>query len=422
MYNIKILLFWVIFMKTIGIIAEFNPFHKGHEYFINEAKRLSGADSVIIIMSGNYVQRGEPAVWDKFTRAKHALLGGADLVLELPCVYATGSARDFAYGAVSVLNKLNIIDELWFGSEAGDTAVFDMLSDVLSNEPEGYSEALKNGLRSGFSFPKARCEALISYVFSKERQPSVTEDFLRSFLNSPNNILGLEYCIALKKLNSRIVPKTLTRLGAGYNDKELNPLYSSASAIRKAFESSEHSAALKSLPDFISSAEDIDKLCLKTICADDFSMILKYKIMCETAASLASFYDVGDDLARRIKQCENDFKSFTQFAAILKTKNMTYSHICRSLLHIVLNLTPDDILKANCAEFVRVLGINKSSVSLTGEIKKRSAVSLCAKPADLRTGSYDKETFVSNLYESVYSDKFKTDFIHEYQKQLAFKN
>ena len=185
-------------MKTIGIIAEFNPFHKGHEYFINEAKRLSGADSVVIVMSGDYVQRGEPAVWDKFTRAKHALLGGADLVLELPCVYATGSARDFAYGAVSILNKLNVIDELWFGSEAGDTAVFDMLSDVLSNEPEGYSEALKSKLRSGFSFPKARCEALISYVFSTVRQPSVTEDFLRSFLNSPNNILGLEYCIALK--------------------------------------------------------------------------------------------------------------------------------------------------------------------------------------------------------------------------------
>ena len=406
-------------MKTIGIIAEFNPFHKGHEYFINEAKRLSGAESAVVVMSGDYVQRGEPAVWDKFTRAKHALLGGADLVLELPCVYATGSARDFAYGAVSLLNKLNMIDELWFGSEAGSTEVFDMLSGVLSNEPEGYSAALKSGLRSGFSFPKARCEALVSYVFSNARQLSVTEDFLRSFLNSPNNILGLEYCIALKKLNSRIVPKTLTRLGAGYNDNELDPLYSSASAIRKAFESSEHSAALKSLPDFISSAADIDELCRKTICADDLSMILRYKIMCETAASLASFYDVGDDLARRIKQCENDFKSFTQFAALLKTKNMTYSHICRSLLHIILDLTPDDILKANDADYVRVLGIDKSSALLTCLNKKRSALSLCAKPADLKDVSYEKELFVSNLYESIYADKFDQPFVHEYERQIA---
>lgn len=408
-------------MKTIGIIAEFNPFHKGHEYFINESKRLSGADGVIVIMSGDYVQRGEPAVWNKFTRAKHALLGGADLVLELPCVYAAGSARDFAHGAVLFLDRLNIIDELWFGSEASDPVLFDMISDILAGEPEGYSDFLKSGLKSGLSFAKARSEALIRYIFSGSCPSGITEDSLRSFLNSPNNILGIEYCIALKQLDSRIVPKTIIRLGGGYNDESLNPLYSSASAIRKALEKSEYANAVNALPTFISSDPEIDMLCRRTVCADDFSLLLKYRLMCETAETLTDYHDVSADLARRIKQNENSFKSFTQFASLIKTKNQTYSHICRSLLHILLELTSEDILNADNQDYIRILGINKKNAVISGEIKKRSAVSLCAKPADLKDSSYEKEAFVSNLYESVYSDKYKTDFIHEYQRQIMIK-
>ena len=408
-------------MKTIGIIAEFNPFHKGHEYFIDKAKQLSGAENVVVIMSGDYVQRGEPALWNKFTRAKHALFGGADLVLELPCIYATGSARDFAHGAVMLLDRLNIIDELWFGSEASDPLLFDIVSDIIANEPEEYSLLLKSHLKSGFSFAKARCEAVVGHVFSGSSPACVTKDYLRSFLNSPNNILGIEYCAALKKLNSRITPKTLKRLGGGYNDDRLDPLYSSASAIRKALEASDHSSAVNALPDFISSDGETGMLCRRTVCADDFSLILKYKLMRETAESLAAYHDVSADLARRIKQNENGFKSFTQFASLIKTKNQTYSHICRSLLHIVLDLTSDDISNADKADFIRVLGINKKNAALFGEIKKRSAALLCAKPADLKDSSYEKETFVSNLYESVYSDKFKTDFIHEYQRQIMIK-
>ena len=426
-------------MKTIGIIAEFNPFHKGHEYFIYEAKKRSGADNVIVIMSGDYVQRGEPAIWDKFTRARFALFGGADVVFELPCVYATGSARDFAFGAVSLLDNLNVIDELWFGSESADIRVFELIAKILSNEPKAYSSKLKRCLKEGLTFPKARCRALVSFMSDScsvpndySPIPDFSEQELEEFLGSPNNILGIEYCIALKKLGSNIIPKTLKRHGGGYNDTELRSSFSSATAIRKALEvctrSYENSAAsekcdnrlediLQNLPEFYKyfNIEDLPK---SIICADDFSLILKYRLLCETADSLCRYHDISPELARRIKQNENGFKSFTQFAMLLKSKNMTYSHICRALIRIILSITSEDFQNAEQARFIRILGLNKSRAELLNLLKKKSAVKLCAKPADLKNGSYDKELFVSNLYESVFADKYGKDFVHEYEQQL----
>lgn len=441
-------------MKTIGIIAEFNPFHKGHEYFISEAKKRSGADNVVVIMSGDYVQRGEPAILNKFTRARFALFGGANVVFELPCVYATGSAHDFAFGAVSLLNRLNVIDELWFGSESADIRVFDLISDVLINEPIVYSSELKRGLKEGLTFPKARSRALVSFMtesalsagrlskqFSNLFAPlqddnSPASDFsernLEEFLCSSNNILGIEYCIALKKLGSSMIPKTLKRQGGNYNDTKLHSSFSSAAAIRKAlencaladkntaaFENVGHSFKdiLQNLPDFYKylNIEDLPK---NIICADDFSLILKYRLLIETPDTLCKYHDISPDLARRIKQNENVFKSFTQFAMLLKSKNMTYSHICRALLRIILSITLEDFQNAGQSNFIRILGLNKSRGELLNMLKKKSDVLLCAKPADLKNDQYNKELFVSNLYESIFADKYGRDFVHEYEQRL----
>ena len=396
-------------MKTIGIIAEFNPFHKGHEYFINEVRRLSGADNVVVVMSGDYVQRGECALWDKYTRTKMAIMSGVDLVLELPCVFATGSARDFAYGAVSLLDKLGVIDELWFGSEAGDMRLFDMVSDIFVDEPEEYSAALRSNLKSGMSFPAARAAAVTDFLNNNK---------ISDFLNSPNNILGLEYCLALKKLKSGIVPRTLARLGGGYNDETIKAKYSSASAIRKALLDRRFGDAFSALPTSFAAHFDVWSLLKKTLNVDDFSLILRYKLLGSSAEALAQYRDVSVDLANRIKQLENEFKSFSQFAMLLKNKSTTYSHICRALIHIILEITDADFEAAANADFIRILGINKANSALLSAAKSNSKAILCPKPADLKNGSYAKELFASNLYESVYASKFKAPYIHEYKKQL----
>ena len=217
--------------NAAAIIAEYNPFHLGHAYQIREARRLSGADYIIIIMSGCFVQRGGPALLDKYARTRLALLGGADLVLELPCAAACGSAPYFAGEAVRILDRLGVVKELWFGSEAGRTEPFLALADLLTREPEAYRQALRRFIRQGDSFPLARRKAL-EENFSAALFPAGTFE-LQAFLEAPNNILGLEYCAALNRLHSSIRPRTLKRAGSGYHDRELSETFSSATALRQ---------------------------------------------------------------------------------------------------------------------------------------------------------------------------------------------
>lgn len=229
-------------MNILGIIAEFNPLHTGHEYLIRHLRRGTGADFCVVVMSGDYVQRGEPAFFSKFLRTKAALLSGADLVLELPLSVSTGSAEYFAEGAVSLLNRLGCVTHLGFGSESGDIHAFLSAGKLLSEVPACYDEFLQKNLRSGMNFPKARYEALSACLkmqrlqengFSgqnihawntADQKESASEDliFLLSLLDAPNNILGTEYCKALYKLRSSMIPVTVKRLGAGYHEELKN--------------------------------------------------------------------------------------------------------------------------------------------------------------------------------------------------------
>ena len=199
--------------KAVGIIAEYNPFHKGHEYQIQQAKEQTGANIAIILMSGDFVQRGTPAIFAKHQRTAMALLGGADIVFELPSFYACGSAEYFSSGAVSVFNALNSIDFLCFGSESGEIDTCRFLGKLLADEPKLYKEKLRSFLKQGLSFPAARKSALAEYL--KEKDIPFSEDFL----DTPNNILGIEYCKSLAAQNSSIVPVTIKRIGSSYTDE-----------------------------------------------------------------------------------------------------------------------------------------------------------------------------------------------------------
>lgn len=210
-------------MRVNGIIAEYNPFHNGHGYHIDAAKKQNNADYTIIAMSGNFMQRGEPALIDKYKRAEMALLNGADLVLELPAFYSASSAEFFARGGVTLLDKLGVVDSLCFGSECGDVDVLRRIAEILADEPEKYVSSLRRYIKDGLSYPTARTNALLEY------DPTLSN--FHDVLSSPNNILGMEYIKTLILRKSSIQPVTTKRIGSSYHDLRLGINQSSAKAI-----------------------------------------------------------------------------------------------------------------------------------------------------------------------------------------------
>lgn len=412
-------------MNIVGLITEYNPFHNGHLYHIQEAKRVAKADAAVVIMSGNFVQRGAPAIMPKHLRAKSALLSGADLVLELPVCFATGSAEFFAMGAIALLDSLGCVDSICFGSECGDSEILGKIAKILLEEPDDYKKALQNALRKGMSFPQARQHALQGYFINNHFDANALADVL----SQPNNILGIEYMKALYQRNSSMKAYSIRRIGAGYHESELTEKYSSASAIR-------HSLAKDSLSESIYrqlpfAAQTIMKETFDMrypVYANDFSLILKYKLLQETKKSLTSYMDVSEDLANRIINLRNDFQSFDGFCDALKTKDMTYARISRGLLHILLDIRTEHLAnykKNGYCHYAHILGFRKSSAELLSLLKGTSKVPLLTKltqTEDLSEAGYQmlhQDIFASDLYESVITDKFETPFINEYRQQIV---
>ncbi len=364
-------------MNVLGIIAEYNPFHFGHAYQIETLKKQTQADYVIIAMSGNFVQRGAPALVEKYTRAHMALAGGADLVLELPVLSATASAEYFAKGGVSLLHNTGVVTHLGFGAEHANLPLLQQISDILSETPPAYEKQLKLCLKEGLSFPTARAKALETILSTAKAQD--TEE-LSCVLASPNNILGIEYLKALSSLSSPIIPVPLLRKGQGYHDTGISESFCSASAIRAHLKNEPKGLANKDV-----AASAMPAACLKLLQSypypflfeDDFSQLVHYKLLCEDSNTLAAYADSSTDLANRMHHAKRSFVSWSQFCELLKTKNTTYTRISRLLLHIILNLKGDDYTTFTGTmqiPYLRILGFHKSSAPLLSAIKKKASV------------------------------------------------
>lgn len=402
-------------MKVVGIIAEYNPFHKGHAYHIQKAKEATGSDYCIVVMSGDYTQRGVPAMIDKYSRAKMALLNGADLVLELPVRFATSSAEGFATSAISILNATGVVTDVCFGSECGNIEKLSAIAKVLLEEPDEYKEVLKRELKNGHSYPMARNMAL---------QGLDCWDFdSLKILSMPNNILGIEYIKALLKTGSKMNPVTIQRTGNNYNDVTLSELYSSALAIRSSIATTDNienifSEVPGNVYDIMKEKQNISF----PIVPDDFSDMLHYKLLSEKDKGFTEYIDVNPDLSDRIVKNVYQYKDFESFCDLLKTKNMTYTRISRSLLHILLDLkvSPD-----TAPSYLRILGINKEATELSKCIKENCTLPLISKLADAKDSLSEEvlsllkeDLFASNLYGTVISHKFGGKLINEYQKQI----
>lgn len=439
-------------MKVVGLITEYNPFHNGHKYHIEEAKRITGADYAIAVMSGNFVQRGTPAVMDKYSRAEMALHNGVDLVLELPVCYATGSAEFFAHGAVSLLEQLGIVDYLCFGSECGNIDLIKDAAKLLLEAPDSFEDELLSLLKEGLTYPAARLKALEHYLSSSSVNKESSS--LSKILMEPNNILGIEYMKAIYRLSSSLIPVTIKRQSAHYHDLNLTgqntsataelsftcdssvpviPVISSATAIRNALQDADGISGLpiteNSVPADVYDYLSMNYLKTFPITIEDFSEIIKYKLMSEDALSLARYVDITSDLADRMKHISNYEISITELSKNLKTKNLTLTRINRALIHMLLNITADTFEEYNrhgYASYARVLGIKETSshllrkASKIGRIPIITKVSSAEKQLDsLGMQMFSEDLLATHLYNQAIYEKFKTSLPNEYKHGIC---
>jgi len=410
-------------MNVCGIIAEYNPFHNGHQYHLQKSIEQSCADYTVVIMSGNFVQRGTPAIMDKHVRTEVALRCGADLVLELPACYAVGSAEYFASGAISLLDKLDVVTHLCFGSECGDLALLQQIARIYADESIAFQENLRLKLKTGLSFPVARSAALM------EVYPELNTSL--PVLSSPNNILGIEYIKALIRRNSKIQPLTICRSGAGYHDRELTAHLSSATAIRQAVATGILLTQLtEQIPPEASAIYEIYLSGSQPVFADDFSALLHYKLLTEQNAGYTAYMDVSEDLSDRIQKNVYRFTTFNAFCDLLKTKELAYSRISRCLLHILLDIRKSDVsMYANQLDYTpyaRILGFRKDAAPLLHEIGKRAKIPLISKLADankiLEGAAMDilrTDIMINDIYSSVQAGKNNTGMKNEYSTPIV---
>lgn len=409
-------------MKTVGIIAEYNPFHNGHAYQLAKAKEITGADYGIVVMSGNFVQRGIPAIMDKSLRARAALQNGADLVIELPVYYATGSAEYFASGAVALLDKLGVTDTLCFGSECGDIKILSDLASALLVESDEFKTTLKKQLKMGHSYPQARNNALAA------TSPELTSHL--DALQSPNNILGIEYLKALKRRNSPITAHTITRTGAGYHANELESSYSSALAIRQSITLTQKLDYIREqVPDNVYQSMQNSYQQTFPILPEDISTLLPYKLLLEQEDGFTKYLDIDNDFSDRIIKFLPAYTGYASFCEQLKAKNMTYTRVARNFLHILLNIYQSD-METFCQDdyiyYARMLGFRKDATPLLSAIKEHSSIPLFSKLADSAsyvtsengTRMLQKDIQVNQIYSLLVHQKFHTELQNEYKTQV----
>lgn len=409
-------------MRVNGIIAEYNPFHNGHKYHLETAKESTQADYTVIAMSGNFMQRGTPAILDKYIRTQMALENGADLVLEIPSLYAVGSAEYFASGAVALLSKLGVVDYLCFGSESGQEGNLEQISRILVEEPDSYKTRLKIKLRQGCSYPHARSQALLEYC------PSLSG--IMELFESPNNILGIEYIKALLRRSSQIKPFTTKRVGSDYHDKRLGSHQSSALAIRHTIFSKQDLKLLSTqMPSnayqlLIDHWKKYDPMH-----SNDFSLLLHYKLLVEEEAGFSQYIDVTSDISDRI--CKNlyQFTTIRGFCDLLKSKELTYTRLSRCLAHILLDLTDDLLIasqKMDAVPYARILGLRRDASPLLAAIKEHSSIPLISKLADAEKildenamKMLEKDIMVTHLYNSVAAIKSHQPMQNEYATPIV---
>lgn len=371
-------------MKICATIAEFNPFHNGHGYLVNAFKHEF--DGTIAIMSGNFVQRGAPAIYDKFSRSRAAVANGIDVVIELPIIYALSSAENFATGAVKILNNTGCVDTLFFGSETGEIEPLRDVAKASVNESEDFKEALKKHLTNGESYPKALSKVYQSMGFDGE------------MVSSPNNILGIEYIKALMKTSSLIKSATLKRYGASHDSFVASNSVASASHIRTLIEKG--SFTQNFMPSFAYPVPVFEK---------NFSDIILYALKASTFDDLIQISDCSPTLASRFLTAAHA-TTVDEVISYVKTKNFTESRIRRILWNLVLR---NAIPPSTDPTYIRILAQNKRGSEIISQMKKTASLPIVQKGVELKKDKiFLMESKATDIYNIAAKRPSGADFRH----------
>ena len=369
-------------MNLLGLIVEYNPFHNGHKYHLEKSKEITNATHTVAIMSGSFLQRGEPALFDKYTRAEMAVKNGVDLVIELPTLYACQSAEIFSHGAVATLNSLNCVNSLCFGSEEGNIDILQTISEILVKEPSDFKTTLKNFLDEGIVFPVARSKALYEYI-KNNHLLELSEDELQQVLNSSNNILGIEYIKSLIKLNSSIKPYTITRIASKYNSTDIESNICSATAIRNSLKDNTDLKLIENVVPLHTFNEINHKINTNFNPVFDYMF---YDLLSSTIIrdvdNLTKYFEVNEGIENKIYS--NIFKSKTleELIDLTKSKRYTMTKIKRTLNNILLGINRDDVIKVKDLDrvpYIRILAFNNKGREIIKKIKTSSDIEIITK-------------------------------------------
>lgn len=365
-------------MKICGIVAEYNPFHNGHGYHIRQTKKLTNCDTVIAVMSGNFIQRGVPALFDKWTRARMAIENDVDLVIELPTCYATSSAEYFAHGAIGILDALNCVEYLSFGSRYHDIEMLKRIASVLHNEPDQYKQLFQKELKKGISFPYARSNALKEFL-----KKEYDEKKLEAVLLDPNNILGIEYLKALLTYDSPITPCVIERIGGDYHSTNIVGNICSATGIREMLSSGNQSHLPDVVPgETLQILQEELTLGKAPMTLDAFESEILFLLRTLAPEELASISDVTEGLEHLMKKATLD--SFTLQALLekMKSKRYTQTRIQRILLHMLLGIKTTMLQEQKeFPQYARVLAFSEKGEKLIPELMKTSKIPIVTSVA-----------------------------------------
>lgn len=400
----------------LGIVSEYNPFHNGHLHHLELSKQLTNTDFTVAVMSGNFVQRGDTSIVDKWTKAEMALKSGVDLVIELPVVYALSSAENFADGAIKILNSLGVVDYVSFGSEIGEISPLNDVASILYREPKEFSSLILAQLRSGLSYPKAREIALSQFFGNSKKYTEV--------LSNPNNILGVEYLKALKRHRSTIKPLTIKRDYSDYNSTKVKSGIASATAIREMIKAKKNVhyvvpyETYELLEEKINNNQIIPDLSV-------FEKEIIYALRKMTLTEIAKLPDVSEGLENKIKGAANTCNTLSELIEKIKSKRYTQTRIQRILLYALLNISQKDInASKRTTPYIRVLGFNKHGKRIISAIaaanpKLKIIVSVKKFMEDCNNSTLKnmmlKDIFATNVYTLGYKNNplANLDYTHK---------
>jgi predicted nucleotidyltransferase len=411
-------------MRTVGIIVEYNPLHNGHVYHYQQSRIVSAADAVVAVMSGNFLQRGEPALVNKWARAEMALAMGVDLVIELPVAYSSQPAEWFAYGAVSALDATGIVDAFCFGSESGDMTPLRDIARRMHQEEADFGGELQKQLKQGVSYPRAYGAAVREYLASSGGMEALLDE---DEFSKPNNTLGLHYLMALERLNSRMEPLTLHRIKAEYNQTDItDQVIASATAIRKLLlEEQRLNAAQHFVPDYtyriLQREWQAGRAPIHWEC---FATPLIHLLVQQSAPELAGYAEVSEGLEHRIKRVlvEMNYHSspvIEQLLSLLKTKRYTRTKLQRMLLRILLHHRKEYLTREVLAQgvpYLRVLGYSSKGRELLRRMKHTAKAPVVTKVTRCDSPMLDMDIRASAVYSLAYDDAQASELFSDYYR------